>query len=169
MKTGAQIMWECLVREGVTDVFGYPASELVGHRVDLLVPEGRRGLVPNLVEGDVAPVRGDFYRLVQVLENIVTNALKFTRPGGRVDVSVHDRGTMGVLEVRDTGTGVTAEEKTKIFERLYRAPAAIAEQTQGAGLAIVRADGGWDDLDSEVGVGTVVRVAVPYVDQPDPG
>ena len=149
----------------------------VGRRVvdDHALRARERGLVLNLVEGDVAPVRGDFYRLVQVLENLVTNALKFTRPGGRVDVSVHDRGTMGVLEVRDTGTGVTAEEKTKIFERLYRAPAAIAEQTQGAGLglaivrAIVEAHGGWVELDSEVGVGTVVRVAVPYADQPEPG
>jgi PAS domain S-box-containing protein len=134
-----------------------------------------RGLQLTLVENDVAPVLGDFYRLVQVLENVVTNALKFTRPGGRVDVSVRDHGTMGMLEVRDTGMGVTPEEKAKIFERLYRAPAAIADQTQGAGLglaivrAIAEAHGGWVDLDSEVGVGTVVRIAVPYAEQPDSG
>ena len=106
------------------------------------------------------------------LENLVTNALKFTRPGGRVDVSVRDHGTMGMLEVRDTGTGVTTEERTKIFERLYRSPTAVADHTQGAGLglpivrAIAEAHGGWVDLDSEVGVGTVVRVAIPYVEQP---
>jgi PAS domain S-box-containing protein len=149
----------------------------IGRRVvdDHELRARERGLRLTLVEGDedVAPVLGDFYRLVQVLENIVTNALKFTRPGGRVDVSVHDHGTMGMLQVSDTGTGVTAEEKTKIFDRLYRAPAAVADQTQGAGLglsivrAIVEAHGGWVDLDSEVGVGTVVRIAVPYADQPD--
>jgi PAS domain S-box-containing protein len=146
----------------------------VGRRVvdDHALRARERGLQLTLVEGEVAPVLGDFNRVVQVLENVVTNSLKFTRPGGRVDVSVHDRGTMGMLEVRDTGTGVTPEEKAKIFERLYRAPAAIADQTQGAGLglaivrAIVEAHGGWVDLDSEVGVGTVVRIALPYADQP---
>jgi PAS domain S-box-containing protein len=151
----------------------------IGRRVvdDHELRARERGLRLTLVEGDqdVAPVLGDFYRLVQVLENVVTNALKFTRPGGRIDVSVHDHETMGMLQVRDTGTGVTAEERTKLFDRLYRAPAAIADQTQGAGLGltivrgIVEAHGGWVDLDSEIGVGTVVRVAVPYADQPDPG
>jgi PAS domain S-box-containing protein len=141
--------------------------------VDAQTPQAReRGLQLSLVEGDVPLVLGDHDRLVQVLENLVTNAIKFTRPGGRIDVSVHDRGTMGVLEVRDTGVGVTAEERTKIFDRLYRAPGAVADQTPGAGLglsivrAIVEAHGGWVDLDSEPGVGTVVRVAVPYADQP---
>ena len=74
---------------------------------------------------------------------------------------------MGVLEVRDTGVGVSPEEQERLFERLYRSPRAIAEQAQGAGLglpiarAIVEAHGGWVDLQSEVGVGTVVRVALP--------
>ena len=103
---------------------------------------------------------GDFYRLVQVLENLVTNAVKFTSPGGQVEVRVTRTETMGVLEVHDTGVGVTPEERARLFERLYRSPGAIAAQTQGAGLglsivrAIVEAHDGWVDLDSEVGVGT---------------
>lgn len=147
----------------------------VGRRVvdDHALRARERGLRLTLAEGEVPPVRGDFYRLVQVVENLVTNAVKFTRPGGRIDVSVHDHGTMGMLEVRDTGVGVSPEDRNKIFERLYRGPGAVADQTPGAGLglaivrAIVEAHGGWVDLDSEPGVGTVVRVAVPFVDRPD--
>lgn len=127
-----------------------------------------RGIELLLVDDPVPPVMGDFYRLVQATENLVTNALKFTRPGGRVQVSLSDHGSMGILEVRDTGVGVSPEERSQLFERLYRAPSAIESHTQGAGLglpivrAIVEAHGGWVDLDSEVGVGTVVRIAVPY-------
>jgi signal transduction histidine kinase len=127
-----------------------------------------RGLELRLVAADIAPVHGDFYRLVQVLENLLTNALKFTSPGGRVDVVVLDDGPMGVVEVRDTGMGVSPEEKERVFERLYRAPSAIRRQAQGAGLglpivrAIVEAHDGTVAVESEVGVGTTVRVAIPH-------
>ena len=127
-----------------------------------------RGIELALAEAAVPPVHGDFYRLVQVLENLVTNALKFTGPGGRVDVVVRDAGPMGVVEVRDTGIGVSAEEKEHVFERLYRAPSAIRSQAQGAGLglpivrAIVDAHDGVVEVESEVGTGTTVRVSIPH-------
>jgi PAS domain S-box-containing protein len=129
-----------------------------------------RGLELTFVDGPVRQVVGDHRRLVQVLGNLVTNALKFTNPGGRVEVRVHDVGSDGVLEVRDTGVGLTPEERAKVFDRLYRAPGAVAAQTQGAGLglaivrAIIEAHGGWIDLESQVGVGTVVRVGIPHAD-----
>jgi signal transduction histidine kinase len=61
-----------------------------------------------------------------------------------------------------------AEERERVFERLYRAPGAVARQTQGAGLglaivrAIVQAHEGSIEVDSQVGVGTVLRVGIPY-------
>jgi PAS domain S-box-containing protein len=127
-----------------------------------------RGIELALAETEVPPVHGDSYRLVQVLENLLTNALKFTAPGGRVDVVVRDGGPMGVLEVRDTGIGVSAEEQEHVFDRLYRAPSAVRSQVQGAGLglsivrAIVDAHDGLVEVDSEVGVGTTVRVSIPH-------
>ena len=127
-----------------------------------------RGLELRLVAAGVPPVHGDFYRLVQVLENLLTNALKFTEPGGRIDVVVLDDGPCGVVEVRDTGIGVSPEEKERVFERLYRAPSAIRSQAQGAGLglpivrAIVEAHDGTVEVESEVGVGTTVRVSIPH-------
>ncbi|HEU5037118.1 MAG TPA: PAS domain S-box protein [Nocardioides sp.] len=144
-------------------------AEIARHVVDDASLRAReRGLQLTVVAAEVPPVHGDFFRLVQVLENLVTNALKFTRPGGRVDVVVRDDGSRGVLEVRDTGIGVSPDEKELVFERLYRAPSAIRSQVQGAGLglpivrAIVDAHGGTVEVDSEVGVGTTVRVAIPH-------
>ncbi|GAA1128320.1 PAS domain S-box protein [Nocardioides aquiterrae] len=128
----------------------------------------QRGIELALVEAEVPPVHGDAYRLAQVLENLLTNALKFTGPGGRVDVVVRDDGPRGVLEVRDTGIGVSPEEKEHVFDRLYRTPSAVRSQVQGAGLglsivrAIVDAHGGLVEVDSEVGVGTTVRVSIPH-------
>lgn len=146
---------------------GEVAGRVVG---DHALAARERGLHLNLERSTVPLVLGDFYRLVQALENLVTNAVKFTDPGGRIDVRISEEDSMGVLEVRDTGVGVPAEDRARLFERLYRGPSAVAAQTQGAGLglsiveAIVQAHGGWVVLDSEVGVGTVVRVAVPFAD-----
>jgi PAS domain S-box-containing protein len=146
-------------------------AELCQRAVDDAALRAReRGLTLRLVRPaePVRPVLGDGFRLVQVLENLLTNALKFTAPGGRVDVAVSDGGDRCVVEVRDTGIGMDAEERERVFERLYRAPGAVARQTQGAGLglaivrAIVQAHEGSIEVDSQVGVGTVLRVGIPY-------
>lgn len=127
-----------------------------------------RGLRLRHTAAELPPVHGDFYRLVQVVENLVTNALKFTGPGGTVEVRVVAGADAGVVEVRDTGVGVPEAEIGQLFERLYRGPGAIASQAQGAGLglsivqAIIEAHDGTVAVESEVGVGTTFRVAVPY-------
>lgn len=146
---------------------GEVAGRVVG---DHALAARERGLQLQLDRREVPLVLGDFYRLVQALENLVTNAVKFTEPGGRIDVRITAEDSMGVLEVHDTGVGVPAEDRERLFERLYRGPAAVAAQTRGAGLglsiveAIVEAHGGRVELESEVGVGTVVRVAVPFAE-----
>lgn len=144
--------------------------ELVCRRVveDQRLRARERALTLSFVGGETGPVVGDFHRVLQVVENVVSNALKFTHAGGSIDIGISDHGAMGVIEVRDTGVGVSPEEKERLFERLYRSPRAIADQVPGAGLglpiarAIVEAHGGWIDLQSELGVGTVVRIALPH-------
>ena len=118
--------------------------------------------------GSRAPVMGDRYRLSEVLDNLVSNALKFTPAGGSVQVRVGNEGPISSLEVRDTGTGIGADEIPHLFDRLYRSPRAVAEQKQGAGLGlpivkqIVDAHGGRVSVVSELGAWTVVRVELPY-------
>ena len=124
-------------------------------------------------EGSIAPVLGDRYRLSEVLDNLVSNALKFTPAGGSVRLRVANEGPMARLEVRDTGTGITADEMPHLFDRLYRSPRAVAEQKQGAGLGlpivkqIVDAHDGRVSVFSELGAGTVVRVELPYASADD--
>lgn len=131
-----------------------------------------RGLRLTHLPAGLPPVLGDFNRLVQVVENLVTNAIKFTGPGGRIEVAAVAGDGAGAVEVRDTGTGMKAEEIGRAFERLYRAPGAIADQAQGAGLglsivkAIVEAHEGTVSVESEPGAGTTVRFTVPYAEPP---
>lgn len=118
---------------------------------------------------ELRPVSGDFDRLVQVLENLLTNAFKFTPAGGEVRVKVHDEEDRAVLSVADTGVGLRADEKERVFERLYRTPSAVAAHARGAGLGlsivhkIVEAHAGRIRVESELGAGTTLHVDLPYL------
>jgi len=92
-----------------------------------------------------APIHGDRGELRILLNNLVDNALRYTPSGGRVDVTVHhDRQThSATVEVRDTGPGIRAEERERVFDRFYRASSAQGPDGRvpgtGLGLAIVKA------------------------------
>jgi PAS domain S-box-containing protein len=94
------------------------------------------------VRAEVAPIHvlGDFGRLQQVASNLVSNAIKFTEPGGRVTVRIERRENEGVLEVADTGRGIPPEFLPHVFEKFRQADTSTARSHAGLGLglAIVR-------------------------------
>lgn len=112
-------------------------------------------------------LEADADRLGQVLDNLVSNALKFTLPGGSVVVSVSHMDGRGVVEVNDTGIGVPQDEVGQLFSRFYRASSAIRRAIPGTGLglviarAIVDAHRGSIALESREGEGTRVIVSLP--------
>ena len=89
------------------------------------------------------PIRGDQEEIRILLNNLVDNALRYTPPGGRVDVSVRHDQRSATLEVRDTGPGIEIAERERVFDRFYRASSAdgLAGRIEGTGLglAIVKA------------------------------
>ncbi|NUT44951.1 MAG: HAMP domain-containing histidine kinase [Thermoactinospora sp.] len=111
---------------------------------------------------DVADVvvTGDAVRLRQILDNLLANARQHTPPGTPVTVTV---AADGVVSVRDEGPGMTEEQRTRAFDRFYRASSGTAGA--GLGLAIVaavaEAHGGRAWIDSAPGRGTTVRVSLP--------
>ena len=126
------------------------------------------GVTLDLSACDDAPVvDGDPDRLAQLVENLVSNAIKFMPGGGRLDVRLASEGGCAVLEVEDTGLGIPAGEQEHLFERFFRSSTARAAAIQGTGLgltiakAIVDAHGGTISFTSEEGVGTVFRVGLP--------
>jgi PAS domain S-box-containing protein len=103
----------------------------------------------------------------QVLLNLLTNAIKFTPPGGRIEVAVHVQDGAAILTVRDTGIGIPAHELPRLgrpFEQVCGDPM-LAKAGAGLGLALVRAlaekHGGRMRIESEEGVGTEVTATFP--------
>jgi signal transduction histidine kinase/HAMP domain-containing protein len=118
----------------------------------------------------VAPVLGDHDRLGQLLDNLVSNAVKFTPAGGDVHVHVGpgDNPGCAAVDVVDTGPGVPPEDLERLFERFYRAQEATAASVPGMGLgltivqAIAHAHGGTVRVASRPGEGLAVHVELPY-------
>ncbi len=112
-------------------------------------------------------VHGDRTRLAQLLDNLVSNALKFTPPGGLVRVQLRTSGTKAVLEVSDTGVGMPAKDQEGLFDRFYRTPGARRQGVPGTGLglsivkAIVDAHEGTIGVVSSEGTGTIFRIELP--------
>ena len=81
-------------------------------------------------------VSGDFDRLQQAIWNLMSNAVKFTEPGGRVDVQVSSVGSMAELIVRDTGQGISREFLPYLFDRFRQADASASRRHGGLGLGL---------------------------------
>lgn len=113
----------------------------------------------------VPDVKGDWDLLFLVIYNLLENALKFTRPGDTVEVRAFEDGTSVVIEVADTGPGISEDEAPHVWQELYRGHSARGVPGSGLGLALVRAiverHGGEITLRSRAGQGTVVTVRLP--------
>jgi signal transduction histidine kinase len=115
-------------------------------------------------------VMADATRLQQVAANLIDNAVKYTPPGGLVDVEVTRSDGSAWLRVRDTGIGIRPDELPHIWDRLFRGDTSRTERGLGLGLslvkAIVEAHGGTVDVRSEPGHGSVFTVSLPAVGGP---
>ena len=143
-------------------------AELTSRTVESMRPTADdKGVTLEVVTDHPPTARGDHIRLTQVLDNIVSNAIKFTNGGGAVNVSVSDRDGDVCVIVADTGIGVPLEEQGQVFSRFFRASTAtrLAIPGTGLGLAISRAlveqHGGTITFDSKEGEGTRVVVILP--------
>ena len=99
---------------------------------------------------------------LEALENIVDNALKYTPPGGSVEIGVKEYEMFVRIDIKDTGIGMKEEETAKIFSRFYRSPAVSGKEGVGIGLYLVREilsrEGGYVKVDSRPGEGSVFSV-----------
>jgi two-component system phosphate regulon sensor histidine kinase PhoR len=144
-----------------------PISEIVIPPVDRLRPQAERAGLELIIQlpSEIPPVLADVERVQLVLTNIVHNSIKFTLPGGRIEVSVHFRGDDAIFSVQDTGVGIPAEDLPRIFERFYKADRARSGGGTGLGLAIakhiVQGHNGRIWAESIEGKGTTVYFTLP--------
>src|SRR5439155_352899 len=121
----------------------------------------------ELVSSGDKAVIGEPGRLAQLLDNLVSNAIKFTPDGGSVTLRVAAEDGAVVLEVSDSGIGIPESERARLFERFFRASTAVSRQIPGTGLglhiaqAIVDAHGGPITVAGEARAGPTLRVELP--------
>jgi len=145
-------------------------DRLVRECVETFAPRARAREVELVVDAEaVPPLEADRARLGQLLDNLVSNGIKFTPEGGRVEVRtrIGERGASVLVFVSDTGVGIPETEQGRLFERFFRSQTATRLAVQGIGLglviakAIVDAHGGTIAVESAEGLGTTVRVELP--------
>jgi signal transduction histidine kinase len=121
----------------------------------------------TLSDGSPGRLEGDPTRLAQVMDNLISNAIKFTPSGGRIAVSTASRDAHAIFEVRDSGAGISASDQAQLFSPFFRSRSATAQAIQGTGLgltitkAIVEAHRGSINVESALGAGTTFVVELP--------
>ncbi|MCZ7662743.1 MAG: ATP-binding protein [Thermoleophilia bacterium] len=136
-----------------------------------------RGLSLAVSSARTVFVAGHAVELETALRNLLDNALRYTDPGGHVDVDVHVEDGWAVLVVRDDGLGIPRSDQPRIFERFYRVDKARSRETGGTGLGlsivrhVVERHRGSVNVESTLGVGSTFTVRLPLLspDRREPG
>ncbi len=137
--------------------------------VDQFQDEAQRREVRLTFTENPQPVcaRGDREAIHAVLDNLVSNAIRYTRPGGLVRISTSIENVYAVLTVADNGIGIAPEHQSRIFERFYRVDKARSRDVGGTGLGLaivkhtVQALGGQIELTSSIGRGSTFKILLP--------
>jgi len=144
-------------------------AELLKECVDTIKPgadEKKQTLLLELPES-IPALRGDFFRLSQIFNNLVGNAVKYTQESGEIKVMVEVRGMVVRVNIQDNGMGISPEDQAHIFDRFYRVRRPETENIDGTGLglaivkSLVEAHKGKIALTSELGVGSTFHVTLP--------
>jgi two-component system sensor histidine kinase VicK len=135
-----------------------------------LQAQGKKQQMNRLFDpGGVATVYADKDQLEQVLLNVLSNAIKYTEPGGRIDIDLRLEGSQVNTTIKDNGVGIPEEDVSRVFERFFRVDKARSRAMGGTGLGlaiskqIVENHEGKILLDSKEGKGTTVTLQFPLV------
>jgi two-component system, NtrC family, sensor histidine kinase KinB len=157
------------MESGKAGVLPNPISprDMTRMALESFLPEAEvKGIrVVNEVSDDLPDVLADTQKMRHVFENLLSNALRFTSPGGSVTLRAFTEADRVVFHIEDTGKGMPKEELKHLFEQFYRAPGQDAKSGVGLGLAIVKeivqAHGGIVGAQSSVGKGSTFSFTLP--------
>jgi len=116
---------------------------------------------------DLPPVLGNQRRLDQVAANLIGNAIKYTPDQGRISISLREDDGFLILQVRDSGLGISLEDQRHIFDKFYRVESDATAKISGTGLglsivkAIIKKHSGRVWVESELGQGSTFTVLLP--------
>jgi two-component system NtrC family sensor kinase len=154
----------------------FTPSILIAQVLQTLRPQAgeRRLHLDGEVPAALPHIRGDRQRVIQILTNLVENALKFTPPGGHVRVRARVEGTMLMISVSDTGVGIPAHALSRVFDRFYQVTGDTGRSRSGTGLGLaiakqlVELHGGRIWVVSKPGNGTTFTFTLPLAHPDDP-
>jgi PAS domain S-box-containing protein len=145
-----------------------PVAEVVAEAVQAASPgAAQRGVTLDGSAPHGPPVLADRARLVQVIDNLIANAVKFTGEGGQVRVTAAAAGGEWRIDVQDSGIGIPPDELGRLFERFFRASNATTAGRPGSGLGlsivkeVAELHGGRVEVSSTLGAGTTVSLFLP--------
>lgn len=142
-------------------------SDLVRECIDPFMTEARdKGInLVNAVERDLPPVLADMEKIRHVFMNLITNAIRFTLPGGTVTVRARTDDGAVFFSIEDTGSGIPESDLPHVFDPFFRVPGQEGKSGAGLGLAIVKeivaAHGGNVSAESRVGNGSIIGFTLP--------
>jgi two-component system, OmpR family, sensor kinase len=142
-------------------------TQLSQETIALLTPIARERQIEISLVGKPVLVSGDADRLGQLLTNLISNAITYNRPQGKLHIKVATVADRAVLTIQDTGIGIPPADLPHVFDRFYRVDKARSRNNGGSGLGlaickmIVDAHGGEVHIASTVGQGTIVEVRLP--------
>ena len=145
-------------------------TEVIQEVVTILSGEAKqRGitLTFTMPEKSLPPVRITRGHMFEAIENLVSNALRYSREGGLVTITVYSKKEGIEIRVTDTGIGIPEADQTKIFSKFFRASNAVRSFTDGSGLGLsvvksyVEENGGTVSVESEENVGTTFIINLP--------
>jgi len=152
------------VRVDVEPIRFFPLVEDIVNSLSVGAAE-KNVTLQNLIAKD-AEVSADPHRLMQMLTNLIDNAIKFNREGGTVTID-HERSNVDIIRVRDTGEGIPTQHLDRLFERFYRVDRARSRNLGGTGLGLAivkhlaRAHGGDVSVTSRLGEGSEFTIRLP--------
>ncbi len=150
----------------VVDTYDFLSTNI--NSLDMLIKEKHHKVTLD-VPMDINSMYVDRHGADQVFRNIFSNALKYTRKGGEINVSAKSEGASVEIIVEDNGIGIQREDLNKIFERFYRVEKSRSREMGGTGLGlsiskeILESMGGRISVESEIGVGTKMTLRFPGV------
>ena len=141
--------------------------EIAKDEVEMLSLTAQKRNVTISVKGKSTVIHAPKQLLHEIIYNLCDNAIKYIRPGGRVEVRVTQSESEAAVTVADTGIGIAPEDQARVFERFYRADKRRSKESGGTGLGLsivkhaVQYHHGSIDLKSNPGEGTTIKVTFP--------
>lgn len=142
-------------------------DRLAADAVEMLQPLADERQITLDSQAEPITIDADHDRLFQVLTNLLSNAIRYNKPDGRVDLEVTSDHQAAIIRVTDTGVGIPTEDVPRVFDRFFRVDKARTTAEGGCGLGlsichtIIEAHGGVISATSELGVGTTIEVRLP--------